>query len=224
MLIIFSVFVLWLFSLLLVMFITKSVVQKKIGVKIHNELANDLAIMSMRLEQFKGELNIDEKLDYFMQDFKKLSVQTRAWSHNLYNNVSTIPIDHFIEVKKTINNLIKPQDNLDVILNYDWNENDLSIFTGKQRAINLVLLKESIINSIKHSKSSKIFIDFWSEDHYLVMRIEDGGVGFILDSSKRKSIGLEMMQKQVDKIKAVMQIDTNIGQGTSLTFKFPLEK
>ncbi|REJ82819.1 MAG: hypothetical protein DWQ44_01500 [Bacteroidetes bacterium] len=90
-----------------------------------------------------------------------------------------------------------------------------------RRSIYLIV-KESLNNSIKHSKSDFITISVSWENSELVILIMDKGVGFSPGTVKIKGNGLGNMQKRAQEIKAAYSIDSIPGSGTTtrISYKF----
>lgn len=80
---------------------------------------------------------------------------------------------------------------------------------------------QEIINNInKHSKATKVYIVFESNNESkLHIVIEDNGVGFI-DSNKEDSYGLRNIKARMEKIKSEIKISSELNKGTKIDIKY----
>lgn len=86
--------------------------------------------------------------------------------------------------------------------------------------------KESIQNSIKHSKATKIDILLSFQSEHILLRIKDNGIGFslfqaMLKAQRQPHFGILQMNDSADKINASLQIDSKEGSGTEVVITVP---
>lgn len=77
------------------------------------------------------------------------------------------------------------------------------------------IVQELLNNTIKHAKANEVFIQIRQEDNQLVLQYEDDGIGFDLETLKRKGMGLENITSRVNYLKGEMSIDARVGEGVS---------
>ncbi len=77
------------------------------------------------------------------------------------------------------------------------------------------IVQELLNNTIKHAQANEVFIQLRQEDNQLVLQYEDDGIGFDLESLKRKGMGLENITSRVNYLKGEMSIDARLGEGVS---------
>jgi signal transduction histidine kinase len=77
---------------------------------------------------------------------------------------------------------------------------------------------------LKHSKSKKVSLSSNIKNDEFELVLEDDGIGFISDS-KSKGNGLRNMKQRAANLNADIQIESNPGTGTKLSFKgkFPIK-
>jgi signal transduction histidine kinase len=83
-----------------------------------------------------------------------------------------------------------------------------------------LIFKEAVNNVAKHSKCTKVVIDFKIEYHEIVLKIEDNGIGFD-QTNQMSGNGLANMLTRVEKLKGTLKIDANINRGTTLLIHIP---
>nr|WP_290443451.1 ATP-binding protein [Sporolactobacillus kofuensis] len=89
------------------------------------------------------------------------------------------------------------------------------------------IIKELIYNAIKHSGSRVISISLLCVDRYLVMKVTDKGKGFeitkAIDHTRSDHIGLITIQRRVDQLNGLVEIQSVVGKGTSIKITLPLD-
>lgn len=110
----------------------------------------------------------------------------------------------------------------------DLKEDDFNIKSG--RAFNLVLLtiyriiKEAVINALKHSNADYIFLKTSVEDNKCIIYIEDNGKGFINNNDKEnKHFGIVIMEERINLLNGSLMIDTEPECGTKIKVEIPLK-
>ena len=100
-----------------------------------------------------------------------------------------------------------------------------------QRSIFLYRMFQEMLNNIlKHSKATHVNIAVnYSIDNKFVLKVEDNGVGFDVtkkrtQASSSSGIGLKSMTNRASLIGAQITVQSQPGNGTSITVELPLEK
>jgi signal transduction histidine kinase len=88
--------------------------------------------------------------------------------------------------------------------------------TGDKRRNVFLCIKETLNNSLKHSKARTITIDF-RIDHNLVIKISDDGVGIDLNNIRQFGNGLKNIARRMESIGGTYDIESNNGTTTVLT-------
>lgn len=99
---------------------------------------------------------------------------------------------------------------------------DLKLSVGARRDL-LLIFKEAVNNSAKHSDCSKVRIDFLVENSIVRLRIADDGKGFDAETSNGDGgQGLRSMTRRARALGGNLQIDSQ--NGTAVIFELSLEK
>ena len=83
------------------------------------------------------------------------------------------------------------------------------------------IAQEAVTNALKHGKAKAIRIRLEKEDHQVVLRIEDDGVGLPEQPRKGGGMGLHLMQYRADIIGALFDIRRGADGGTVVTCSLP---
>ena len=97
--------------------------------------------------------------------------------------------------------------------------------------IELVLFRiaqEALNNTGKHAHATRVHIGLESDEHKILLRVEDNGVGFAapkLPGSllKQGKLGLISMLERAQLVNGTMEVQSSPGNGTALTVTVPLD-
>lgn len=95
------------------------------------------------------------------------------------------------------------------------------LLTTAQRRNILMITKEIIRNSIRHSGASNLSVKLEIQSEQLSFEIADNGTGFSKEQIHSGN-GLRNIQKRVSEIKGSLHIDSHVHHGTSFQFTIPL--
>ena len=77
---------------------------------------------------------------------------------------------------------------------------------------------------LRHSKGTKVTIELFNKEDYLLLRIQDDGKGFNVDDKLEQSYGLKNMRERALEIGATFHIVSLPDAGTRIEVKAPLNK
>jgi signal transduction histidine kinase len=129
--------------------------------------------------------------------------------NNLNNAIKDMIYENFSRVE------IKTTTNIDDI------EID-RLFDQKSKAQIYWILKEIIINTIKHSTSDKLDINFAHNKNHLFIRTKDEGVGISVDLDSSKRNGITNITNRVEILNGIIEIISPKGKGLEYLIKIPI--
>ncbi len=96
------------------------------------------------------------------------------------------------------------------------------------RSIIFRAIRELLLNTTKHAKAQKVYIEIENTCNNLIVTIEDDGVGFnvpeVLNSIETgRCFGLFSIRQQLLDINGNISIESNIGAGTKVALRFPIK-
>lgn len=195
-----------------------STVRENVAQDFHDELGNKLAgitVMSDLLMK-DSELNQSKSIDMIAQvrkDAKDLyfGIKDFVWSIDAKSDdlkeLMIYLIDFGEELFQYKGIVFKTEKQLHeehIKLPYYWSRQLL------------LLYKEAMTNSLKHSKATEVLLGFYVDTKTLKICFSDNGVGFDASELKRKN-GLLNMEKRTMKIGGELIVDSQ--DGTSILFK-----
>jgi len=93
-------------------------------------------------------------------------------------------------------------------------------WSGERRRNVLLAGKEILHNIVKHAKAQKVMIAIREEEHYLMIKIKDDGIGFDPANKKPNSNGLNNLERRMKTIGG--KIDFEFLEGTQVRLIIPL--
>lgn len=84
------------------------------------------------------------------------------------------------------------------------------------------IFQEAVNNATRHGGAREVRIALSGADQQLNVRISDDGVGFNLDASNDRGLGLTAMAERVRLCGGRFHIESRVGEGTTLRIEIPL--
>jgi NarL family two-component system sensor histidine kinase LiaS len=79
------------------------------------------------------------------------------------------------------------------------------------------IAREGVRNARQHARATEVVVSLASEDHTVVLRVSDDGVGFDVRSTRLSDhFGLVMMEEQAALMGALFRVTSFPGRGTVL--------
>lgn len=108
-----------------------------------------------------------------------------------------------------------------VPLSIHWTTEDISMDRAMEDHL-FRIVQESISNTLRHAKASRLdVLNVW-RDGFIILRISDDGVGFNSEQTKMGSYGLQNMHERAIEIGGTLKIISLPAKGTKLEVKVPL--
>jgi len=91
------------------------------------------------------------------------------------------------------------------------------------------IIEEAVNNARKHAQSQQIWVRLYKREAFVVVEIEDDGVGFdvsAVDASydQRGSLGMVNMRERAELIEGTLRIQSAKGRGTKISVLVPIER
>ncbi len=177
---------------------------------LHDEIASDIAVMTQKLD---GQPEIKEHMH-----------NVRIKIRDLSRNLNTTDFEDLVfsdMVKNLVVDLFGAKTKVHL---YGLNiVDDLEIYPeGFKKAVYLIV-KEAVLNIKQHAKADQITVQIEKEEEQFVVRVQDNGVGF--DNNRtRRGIGLRNIKNRAKDLGGSVSVASEVGVGTSLTVVCPFGK
>lgn len=201
--------------------VTEDRERRRFSEDLHDDLGSGLSKIGFLCGQLLKQKDID--------DFQKVKVEgIKAMTDNLVSNMRDLIwilnadnlqfMDLISRIREYASDFL---DDYDLNIHFDLPEisEEFKINKDAHRQI-LLVLKESLNNVLKHSKSTniKILVEINNDKFSLI--IMDDGVGF--GQSAKAGNGLLNMQKRMNRIGGALDICSSLNHGTAIKAALPL--
>jgi len=200
-----------------------NVVQKKMGMELHDDIAGRLVnicnfIETQALEERDPE--ISGTLATIGKMARDAYTNTRLISHDWYFDGLKQEGIAFSKRVFTIVELALPKPKYETRIEID----DLSMekLSSETRIHLLRIIQEAVVNILKHAKASKVELFIYEEEGSLVLQITDNGKGFnALSPGTGKGFGLKSLKNRAKELNGTLEITSSV-KGTELMFNIPV--
>ncbi len=194
--------------------------RKKIGITLHDDLGHDLLAVAIKSRLIYDQLKLispelSEGVHEIETAIKSAIEEVRRLSRGLipYKNSGL----DFREMIDAIALTIERDYGLkcDFLIDKKIAIDDESIIKEI-----FYIIDEAVINSIKHSKCSRITISMYPENSMIILKISDNGKGIKGKTGKEPGVGLEIMKYRARALGGGLEIIDEPGSGTIVTCIF----
>lgn len=103
------------------------------------------------------------------------------------------------------------------------------LLNDQAQGVVFYIVEEALGNARKYSQAKMVEVRLWKEAELFVVRIQDDGVGFDIQSvnanySSRGSLGMVNMRERAERIDGSLKVESAPGRGTTITLVVPLDK
>ena len=202
-------------------------VYRQISMELHDHIGQalitlkiDLDMMSLQVKKGDADKNslienAKKKVIQTIEDIEKIAYGLRP---SMIDTLGLVPSlrDLFAQIKqhKRIEVHFFTRD---IPKRFDQ-EKELAIFR---------VVQEALTNIIKHSQAKKCFVNLVKEGNFVVLSVEDDGVGFKPEKKWDpvkgiSSLGLLIMKERVEQVNGEFTLESRVGGGVHLLARIPL--
>jgi signal transduction histidine kinase len=206
---------------------TQETERRRISRELHDELMQSLAGLKLQLSFIEGQLKDDQAqaitecvalshhIDGMIENVRRLS---RDLSPLLLEDLGLSAALQWL-----INNLAK---NHNIKASIDIPSID-HLFSQESRIMIYRIFQESLTNIGKHAQACNLIVSIQCQNGSVIFTLEDDGKGFDLNqvvskSSGERGLGLMTMDERVRLLGGILDIQSQEGRGTRLSFTIPL--
>jgi signal transduction histidine kinase len=202
--------------------------RKRISMELHDELGQALNAAKLNVMFIKEGLREDQRpireeceglleyLDQVIEDVRRLSL-----------DLSPVVLEELgltSALKRLINNLAKK----DVKIVTDIEEIDKFLLKNYWITVYRIV-QEALTNIVKHSQAENVSVVIARNDDKVNVSVEDDGKGFdpvqvLIKSVSETGLGLTTMNERVRMIGGDLEVWSQQGKGTRISFSIPIEK
>ncbi|MDX2001183.1 MAG: two-component regulator propeller domain-containing protein [Chitinophagales bacterium] len=197
--------------------------QKRIAEDLHDGIGQTLTAANMNLMTLEHNVKSAEgRNSELMESLRMLLnhaiTEVRNISHNLMPNLM---MEEGLEVALAeLSSRTMKSGRINIVLNID----ELPPSLPQTAQINLYrIIQEIINNTLKHSFAKNLYIDMIIKGKNLFLETRDDGLGFDLNKTLRKGIGLKNIKIRTQLLDGVFEIKSASGKGTIIHITIPLK-
>jgi PAS domain S-box-containing protein len=88
------------------------------------------------------------------------------------------------------------------------------------------IVQEAVTNCLRHARAKNIFVNLTARDRFILITIEDDGIGFDSDritEGRRENLGILIMNERAVQAGGEFRIESQVGKGTQVIAEIPIE-
>lgn len=193
--------------------------RQRIAKEIHDRLGQQLSLASIHLNLLKNEVpeGLHSKLREIERYLENLSKSTRVIMNDLYPTALG-EWGLAYAVRDYAERLFA---NLNIRVIYELDNTDARMPSYMERLLYRIA-QEALVNIIKHADAGTVTIRLSIDQDKCMMVISDDGRGFDVEAVAPDRRGLQIIKERVMVIGAEFELQTGIGEGTTLKIYKPV--
>ena len=192
--------------------------RKRIAKDLHDGLGGLLATVKLQFGALQkemqkiSELNVYKKTNNLIDD---ACVEVRKIAHNMMPD-ALMKLGLYDAVKDMAEN-INENNKINIRVNNIGFEKRLD----ETKEVMLYRIIQELLNNIlKHAEAKNIIIQFSQHENELTLTVEDDGKGFDVETAINKGgLGLKSIRSRVDYLKGKLEVDSEMGVGSTTTVR-----
>jgi PAS domain S-box-containing protein len=203
--------------------------RKRISAELHDELGQALAVMKLRINLIEKALRQDqgttrEECKGTLQYIDQVIENVRRLSRDLSPSILE-DLGFSAALRWLINNFSK---NYDIKISLDMVDID-HLLSQRSHIILYRIFQEALTNIGKHAQPTQVSIVIKEERDRVSFSVEDNGEGFDLKQATtrkvtEKGLGLAIMKERLWMLGGSLDLWSEQGNGTRITFTLPLKE
>jgi PAS domain S-box-containing protein len=196
--------------------------RNRIARELHDDIGQRLALLAIRLEQLHEDArNLPEvrrRLDELQKQATEITIDIQTLSHEL----QSLKLDYLGPVA-AMRGLCQELEDLGKV-KIDFKSQDLPSPLPPDISLCLFrVLQEALHNSVRHSGTPHVEVNFLGTPDEVHLTISDSGVGFDINEAKmRRGFGLVSMEERLKQLQGTLSIESQPKRGTTIHANIPL--
>lgn len=200
-------------------FYGQEIERKRLSQELHDSLGQLLIAIKLQIENLCS-VNIKESS---AEKMLKNQINNAIDEVRQISKALTPPILDMFSLDYAIKDLCKNVSNTTAIQVQFIAEGNFDAVQEKEKVFIYRISQEAITNVIKHAQATKLKVELHSTSNVFTVIIEDDGIGFNPNDSKKMGNGLFNMKERVKLINGNIRINTEIKKGTKISISVPLD-
>lgn len=192
---------------------------------LHDSIAQTLSFVNLQVQMLDGALK-DKNQEQIDDGLK----QIKAGVQECYDDVRELLLNFRTRVyKEELEELVQS-----VLLRFERQthvkthlsiKNEGKELTSAQKLQVIFILQEALSNVRKHARAQTVMVNIRNTEQF-EMTVMDDGIGIdpkVLEERKQSHVGLSIMRERAQKVKARIEIESELDQGTTVRLILPKE-
>jgi PAS domain S-box-containing protein len=190
--------------------------------EIHDELGQQMTVMKMDMTWIRKNLQkaTPEKLQERVEEVIDMVDRTVKTIRKIASELRPSLLDDIGLAAAMEWHLTEFEERTGIKINSSLPGSDIPI-EDKVKTNLFRILQEALTNVTRHSKATEVNVLFEVNDRELFLKIEDNGIGFDLEQSNSKTLGLLGMKERTNMMGGNYKVTSKVGNGTTVTVSFP---
>ncbi len=202
--------------------------RQDIAMSLHDDLGQKLTTLNMELgfliQNSSGQVLIKEEK---IEKLQSMVTETMDYVSGLAGSLRSHILDNLglVPAIRNLLNKIRKQTNFKIHLNTEG----IPLQIPKEKAITVYrIVQESMTNCIRYAKANNIYIHLNGNEHFILLAIEDDGMGFDYENMRiekngRERLGIMIMNERVVQVGGTFRVESRVGKGTAVTAEIPIK-
>lgn len=196
----------------------------RISMELHDGIIQDIYAVGMKLEIIRGSAQLTSEgqtqFQAVLRNLNSIIDDIRHYIRDLSNANKT----HATTFQQQVENLVQhfcDFSGIDVTLDVP---DTLPALTDNQRHSLSQVLREALANIAKHADATSAKVRIYIKGRNIYLLVEDNGRGMSTDQIRDPDhYGLRNMEQRARRLRGFLEIESEIGQGTTITLVIPLK-
>jgi len=187
--------------------------RERIARDLHDGVGQIANMIKLAVKKGDTEAVVLELVDQFVDEMRKVT------DGLLPSRLVDFPLD--VSLNKIIDQANNASD-----IDFSFTSKDVPELDLKHKVNIYRVVQENLSNIIKHSKASKAIIQLYGFEEHIQLTIEDDGIGFKVGEYQDDNShhGVQNMMFRAEVLNSEMEIESNVGNGTFISLKIPLNE
>jgi signal transduction histidine kinase len=198
--------------------------RSRIGRELHDHISQTLGILTIKIDQLRGEVAIPDDLAGSLDNLREDTVAVADDVHRLSHRLHSSTLD-YLGLVPALQKLIDEFSGRHGIA-IDFTHE--SVPPALSSDVSLCLFRvteESLTNMAKHSRATSGRVYLRGTDDGLVLTIQDNGVGFDpADLDTRAGLGFVSMRERLRVLHGTLRVESAPRRGTSIEVTIPADR
>jgi signal transduction histidine kinase len=196
--------------------------RKRLAADLHDGLSQLIALAQMKLAGLTRTASVDERLGKPLEEVRKVIEEANRSVRSMTCQLSP-PFLNEAGLEPTLRWLCEDiQARYGLAIRFE-DDGKPQPSGEKTRAVLYRSVRELLINTAKHARSTLVRVVVGHDKHALCIRVEDDGVGLDPARATSKGSGLYYIRERLGFLGGSMRVESGPAKGTKIHLRVPLE-